>query len=120
MRRKMEHLVCQHLEKIHRKVLEEHQDILKRFVRSRHGIYALYKGNRLQYVGLAKNLRGRLKHHLKDRHGKTWDHFSIYLTIESSHLHELEALAIRIALPEGNLQKGKLKKSQDLRRNSEK
>ena len=116
MSKEKTHLVCQHLEKIHRNVLERHQDILKDLVRTRHGIYSLYKGTRLYYVGLASNLRGRLKHHLKDRHEKTWDHFSIYLTIESSHLRELEALSIRIASPEGNRQKGKLKKSQDMRR----
>ncbi|MBI4668650.1 MAG: GIY-YIG nuclease family protein [Elusimicrobia bacterium] len=116
MKREKIHLVCQHLEKIHRKVLEKQQEILRRLIRSRHGIYALYKGNRLQYVGLATNLRGRLKHHLKDRHRKTWDHFSIYLTIESSHLHELEALTIRIASPEGNRQKAKLKKSENLKK----
>ncbi len=116
MKKEKIHLVCQHLEKIHRNVLEKHQDILKDLVRNRHGIYSLYKGTRLYYVGLASNLCGRIKHHLKDRHEKTWDHFSIYLTIESSHLRELEALSIRIASPEGNRQKGKLKKSEDLSR----
>lgn len=110
------HLVSQHLELISREALEKHQDILKSLVRHSHGIYALYRKNRLSYVGLANNLRSRLNHHLRDRHAKSWDHFSIYLTLKSDHMRELEALAIRIAAPKENLQKGKLKKSQDLKR----
>ena len=109
-------LVCQHLEMISRKAIEEYQDILKKFVRRRPGIYALYRKNRLRYVGLASNLKSRLNHHLRDRHAKTWDHFSVYLTIKSDHLRELEALAIRIASPKENRQMGKLRKSQNLKK----
>jgi hypothetical protein len=117
MRRKKEHLVCQHLEGISRKALEKFQDVLKTILKgNRHGVYALYRNHHLSYVGLAKNLRGRLTHHLRDRHARSWDRFSIYLTIESDHLRELEALAIRIASPKENRQKGKLRKSQDLKR----
>ncbi len=116
MRRKKVHLICQHLERVSRKALEKFKEILKKFLKGRHGIYALYRGNRLYYVGLAKNLRGRLNHHLRDRHSKSWDRFSVYLTIESDHLRELEALAIRVASPKENRQMGKLRKSQDLKR----
>ncbi len=31
----------------------------------------------LYYVGLAKDLRWRLKHHLKDHHHAPWDRFSV-------------------------------------------
>jgi hypothetical protein len=109
-------LVCQHLEKISRKLLEEYPEVIRQFVKGRHGIYALYRGNRLYYVGLASNLRSRLHHHLRDRHGQTWDRFSIYLTLSDSHLSELESLVLRIASPKGNVQAGKFQKSQDLRR----
>ena len=109
-------LVCQHLEMISRKAIDEYQDILKKFVRRRHGIYALYRKNRLRYVGLASNLKSRLSHHLRDRHAKSWDHFSVYLTLKSDHLRELEALAIRIAAPKENRQMGKLRKSQNLKK----
>ena len=50
-------LVCQHLENIFRKALENYQKIIKDFVKGRHGVYALYKKGRLYYVGLASNLR---------------------------------------------------------------
>ena len=74
-------LVCQQMENIPSKVLEEYQHIIKQYVRKRHGVYALYKGDKLYYVGLATNLRSRLRHHLKDRHRGLWDRFSVYLTI---------------------------------------
>lgn len=57
----------------------------------------------------------RLGHHLRDKHGASWDRFSVYLTIGDSHLRELEALILRIVKPRGNTQKGKFAKSEDLK-----
>lgn len=108
-------LVCQHLENISRIALEKYPEIIKEFVKGRHGVYALYRKKRLNYVGLATNLRNRLKTHLKDRHAHSWDTFSAYLTIKDSHLHELESLLLRIAMPKDNKQTGKLIRSQDLK-----
>lgn len=109
-------LVCQHLENISRNGLEKYQHIIRDYVRKRHGVYALYRRDKLYYVGLASNLRSRLGHHLKDRHGQSWDRFSVYFTIGDSHLRELEALLLRIITTKGNLQKGKFAKSEDLHR----
>ena len=107
-------LVCQHLENISRGALEKYQNIIRQFVRGRHGIYALYRRDRLYYVGLATDLRIRLKQHLRDRHADSWDSFSVYLTIGDQHLRELEALILRTVMPEGNKQKGKFAKSEDI------
>lgn len=109
-------LVCQHLENISRQALEKYQDTIRRYVRNRHGVYALYRRNKLYYVGLASNLRIRLGHHLKDRHGQSWDRFSVYLTIGDSHLRELESLLLRIVKTKGNKHSGKFARSEDLRR----
>jgi len=109
-------LVCQHLENISRDALEKFQDVIRAYVRHRQGVYALYRRNKLYYVGLAKDLRWRLKAHLKDHHGRSWDRFSVYLTIGDQHLKELESLVLRIVKPKGNEVKGKFAKSQDLRR----
>ena len=109
-------LVCQHLENISRQALERHQNIIGQYARGRQGIYALYRRGKLYYVGLATNLRNRLKQHLKDRHGGSWDQFSVYLTVGDNHLRELEALMLRTVKPSGNKQKGKFAKSEDLRR----
>ena len=115
-RRKTNHLVCEYLEAIDRKLLVEYQDIVREFIRGHHGIYALYKGNRLYYVGLASNLRSRLKAHLRDKHGKKWNRFSVYLIVESKHVKELESLFLRILMPKGNSQKGKFPKAINLKR----
>lgn len=109
-------LVCQHLERVSRSALERYQPIIREYVRGRHGVYALYRKGRLYYVGLASNLRRRLKSHLKDKHGSSWDKFSIYLTIGDAHLKELESLLLRIAEPSGNSVSGKFARSEDLRR----
>ena len=109
-------LVSQHLESISREALEKYQDIVRRYVRRRQGVYALYRRNKLYYIGLASNLRSRLAHHLRDRHQDSWDRFSVYLTIGDSHLKELESLILRVVKPKGNKQKGKFLKSEDIRK----
>jgi predicted GIY-YIG superfamily endonuclease len=116
MMAKPEHLVCQHLENISSDALEKYQKMIRQYVRRRSGIYALYRGDRLYYVGLARNLRSRLKSHLRDRHRKLWDRFSVYLTIGSEHMKELESLVLRISKPIGNKVKGKFKHSENLHR----
>jgi len=113
-RRKPRGLVFQHLEKISRKLLEDYPELVKEFAKDQNGIYALYRGDKLYYVGLAKNLRSRLRSHLRDRHRATWDRFSIYLTRNDRHLKELESLVLRIASPKGNIIGGKFIKSRDL------
>ncbi len=109
-------LVCQHLENISREALEKYQALVRTYVRGRQGVYALYRRNRLYYVGLAGDLRWRLNAHLKDRHGQRWDRFSVYLTIGESHLRELESLLLRVVKPKGNKQKGKFSNSENLLR----
>jgi len=116
MSKKKTALVAQHLEKISREALKRYQDVVRQYVRGRHGIYALYRKDKLYYVGLASNLRNRLRHHLIDRHGHSWDRFSIYLTIGDSHMKELESLFLRMFKPAGNKQAGKFMVSEDLRK----
>ena len=47
------HLVLQHIENVSRKVLQEHQEVIRDYVAGKSGIYALYRRNKLYYVGLA-------------------------------------------------------------------
>lgn len=116
MFRKNGQLVCQQLENISRAALAKYQDIVREFTRGRNGVYALYKKERLYYVGLATSLQGRLKQHLRDRHGESWDRFSVYLTIGNSHLKEMESLLLRISKPPGNRQSGKFRRCENLKR----
>jgi len=110
-------LFTEYLEKVSGKLLEEeYRQVITRMIKGHAGIYALYKGERLYYVGLASNLMGRVKHHLKDRHAKRWDRFSVYLATADEHIKPLESLLLRIALPTGNRVKGGLAGAVDQRR----
>jgi len=111
---KQTQIVCQHLENVSRDALEDYQDILREQLRGRHGVYALYREGSLHYVGLAGNLRARLKQHLRDRHKNDWDRFSVYLTIDNRAIKELETLLLRIVDPEGNRAVGRFIRSQNL------
>ncbi|MEQ1728597.1 MAG: GIY-YIG nuclease family protein [Vicinamibacterales bacterium] len=88
--------------------------MIRDMVTRRHGVYALYSKGRLYYVGLASNLRGRLRQHVRDRHAGRWDVFSVYLTIDDGHMRELESLVVRIASPKGNKQRGKFAHAENL------
>ncbi|MDD8039940.1 MAG: GIY-YIG nuclease family protein [Acidobacteriota bacterium] len=113
-RRSKAGLVIEHLEGIARSAIRRYPDIITEFAKGRSGVYALYKGKDLYYVGLAKNLRSRLRGHLRDRHAEAWDRFNIYLTQGDEHLKELESLVLRIASPKGNRVAGKFAESSDL------
>jgi len=52
VRQKRQQLLVQHLENLSRKVLEDFQDIIREYVKGRRGLYALYRREKLQYVGL--------------------------------------------------------------------
>lgn len=108
-------LVSQYLEGLSSDVFELYQDLIKRYARGRHGIYALYRNNQLYYVGLAQNLPRRIRTHLRDRHSGLWNRFSIYLTIDDRHMRELEALLLRITPTPGNKMKGRFANAENLR-----
>lgn len=112
--RKTRSIIEGHLEKIGSDAFDLYSPQISKTITGLSGVYALYKKDKLYYVGLAKNFKNRLKHHLKDRHARKWDTFSLYLTRKADHMRELEALLIRIADPKGNKQVGRLSKSTDL------
>lgn len=109
------HLVTGQLENISWQVLEQYRDIIKEMIKGKSGIYALYNRDKLYYVGLASNLKVRLNQHLKDRHGRKWDRFSVYLTRKDEHMKELESLFLRIFKPPGNKVVGKFGGSVNMR-----
>ncbi len=109
-------LVSQYLENVSREFVEKHPDLFRGLADGRHGIYALYRKEKLYYVGLATNLRNRLKSHLKNRHAEAWNRFSMYLTIGDDNIKELEALALRILKAPGNRQSGQIRRAENLKR----
>ena len=109
------HLVLGFLEGISSRVFSEYSQQITELVGQKQGVYALYKGNRLYYVGLATNLRTRVKEHLRDKHKGKWNKFSVYLVRKSEHIKELESLILRIADPKGNAVRGRLPGADNLR-----
>jgi hypothetical protein len=103
------------LEKIGAKVFDEYSNIITDIIKGHQGIYALYRKDRLYYVGLASNLKSRIKAHQEDKHRGKWTHFSLYIIRKQDHIRELESLILRTAYPKGNSIKGKLNHSRDLR-----
>jgi len=100
--RKARPLVVDRLENVSKDIFRQHYDQITELVGDSPGIYALYDGLNLYYVGKSTELRKRVRHHLKDRHLASWTHFSLYLARREDHIHEIESLLIRIANPKGN------------------
>lgn len=119
MKRKSDSLVSEFFEKISWELLEKYPQIVNEMIRGKAGLYALYNGNDLYYVGLAVDLHRRLKQHINDRHGEYWNRFSVYLVTEDEHTKPLESLVLRIASPAGNAVKGKLPGAINKRRSIE-
>lgn len=107
-------LVDGYLERISVSAFEKYRLEITRLVRSAHGVYALYHGDRLYYVGLARDLRVRVGQHLRDHHAGRWDRFSLYLVRKVDHIKEIEALLLRIAEPRGNKVRGRLRRAANL------
>jgi len=91
---------------------ERLEELMRRYA----GIYALYRRNTLYYVGLTKNLWGRVRGHLRDRHKNKWDRFIIFLIKRVKHLKDIETLLQQVAEPPGNRVRGKVPRGSDLNR----
>ena len=100
--RKPRDLLSNRLEKISKDIFKRHYPLITELIGDSPGIYALYDGDELYYVGKSTELRKRVRHHLRDRHLASWTHFSLYLVRREEHIHEMESLLVRIANPKGN------------------
>lgn len=100
--RKTRSLVTKKLERVSKDVFRKYFQLITDLVGNSPGIYALYDGGDLYYVGKSIDLKKRVKQHLKDRHYASWTHFSLYLVRNEEHIHEIESLLVRIANPSGN------------------
>ena len=89
---------------------------LRGVMRGYAGIYALYQGSKLYYVGLTKNLFGRVRWHLRDRHAKRWDSFVIFRIKRVNYLKDIETLLMHLVATPGNRVKGKVPRDADINR----
>ncbi len=114
VKRRTRPIISGYLERVNARIFDKFRKEITEMIKGHQGIYALYRKNTLYYVGLASNLRNRIKHHLNDRHGGKWTHFSLYIIRKTDHIKELESLILRIADPTGNAQRGKLRTTNNL------
>ncbi len=119
--RPRKNLVLHQIENISKNIFKRYYPQITELIAGSHGIYALYDGSELYYVGKSTDLRKRVRAHLRDQHLASWTHFSLYLVRRVEHINEIESLLIRISNPKGNraIPKGKadtllLKKLQTL------
>jgi len=89
---------------------------LAQIMRGYSGIYALYKRNRLYYVGLTKNLQARLNTHYKKKHVGRWDSFVIFRIKRVDYLKDIETLLLQVAEPPGNSVMGHVPRDANLNR----
>jgi len=80
------------------------------------GIYALYRKDRLYYVGLTTNLFGRINWYLKDKHAGKWDSFVIFRIKRINYLKDIETLITHLVKLPGNKVKGKVPRDADINR----
>jgi len=59
-------------------------------------------------------VHGRINWHLKDRHARKWDHFTIFRIQNGKYLKDIETLIQNIVFPKGNRAKGKVPKDSNL------
>lgn len=100
--RKPRDLLRDRLEMVSKELFKKFYPLITELVSDSPGIYALYDGEDLYYVGKSIDLRKRVRQHLRDRHLASWTHFSLYLVRREEHIHEIESLLVRIANPKGN------------------
>jgi predicted GIY-YIG superfamily endonuclease len=89
---------------------------LKEIMKGYAGIYALYRKDKLYYVGLTRNLFGRINWHLRDRHAGRWDRFIIFRIKRVNYLKDIETLLTHLVDTKGNRAKGKVPRDADIGR----
>lgn len=88
---------------------------LRRVLKNMSGIYALYKGDKLVYVGLATDIYWRMKGHSKNKR-LDWDTASIFIIKKIKYLRDVETAVVRIAKPKYNDIRGRVKDEHYLER----
>ena len=80
------------------------------------GIYALYKSEKLYYVGLTRDLFGRIYWHQRDRHAGKWNKFIIFRIKRVGYLKDIETIIHNIVKTKGNKVRGRVPIDSDLNR----
>ena len=90
------------------------EEALEKVMKNYSGIYALYSGDDLYYVGLTNNLLKRTTDHLDDRHSGRWDTFKVFRIKNVKYLKDVETLILQIRSTPGNKQTGRVPRKYNL------
>lgn len=83
---------------------------IKKMLEGNTGLYVLYKGDELYYVGITdRDLFWRLYQHTIDKHKSKWDKFSVFIVGKGKYLKDIETMAHLISNPPANVWKGRFK-----------
>jgi hypothetical protein len=101
-------LVKGYLEKVDIEVFEYLYNEFRKLLGGSSGIYALYKGNTLYYVGISEHLLWRVWRHAVYEKGK-WDNVSFFVIEKHKYCKDIETVFLRIQKPKGNASRGQFK-----------
>ena len=88
-------------------------EINKELLGDSSGIYSLYDGDKLYYVGIAEKLIDRVYWHTHDSHQYNWDRVSFFVIDRHRYSKDIETAILRIikrtikSEPKGNKTRGK-------------
>ena len=89
---------------------------MERILGKKKGIYALYKKDKLYYVGKSTDLNNRLQSHMSNKHQHKWDKFSLFIIKNPKYVTDVETALINIAKPKGNTQGARIPKDKALQK----
>tara|TARA_B100000953_G_C17725517_1_gene327041 strand:- start:11 stop:346 length:336 start_codon:yes stop_codon:yes gene_type:complete len=89
---------------------------MERILGKKKGIYALYKKDKLYYVGKSTDLNYRLQSHMSNKHQHKWDKFSLFIIKNPKYVTDVETALINIAKPTGNATGARIPKDKALQK----
>ena len=98
---KLKQIEAELLKRVNAEALEKYKKDIAKLIEGRKGLYALYRKNKLYYLGRAGELKNKIQRHLKDHHQEKWTHFSLYMSQQADRVKELEAALLKAASKEG-------------------
>ena len=107
MKKKHSNILIAQTKKYPIRDLNKYRKIFTSYFKNRPGLYILYKGNTLYYIGRASSLHNRTKTHLENKHKKKWNKFKFFIAKSNKHNEDIESCLISIIKPKGNKKQGR-------------
>jgi hypothetical protein len=109
-------LIRGYLERVSSEAFTVTREQVRRCLKGKSGLYALYLDDEFYYVGMTSDLFYRIDHHREDRHRRKWNRFSAYVIQRFRYIKDLEALHLRLLEGPGNRQTGRFPRRFNLKK----